>query len=152
MPSGSVLNYPHQPIQARTTASEMHPMSVKPRWSKPRAHLEFWRVIRSPNSWHLIGFVFDHAHLPDRQLIVTSDLVNMHRLACGSVELETVNTHYSLGRRGQHDLDADYRELLDEIIGAKEWQVARLEDFAEPSAAASTEGPRGNSGRSPTDG
>ena len=115
----------------------MPPMSVKPSQRKPRAHLEFWRVVRSPSSWHLIGFVFDHVHLPDRQLIVTSDLVKMHRLACGSVELETVNTHYSLGRSGPLDLDADYRELLDEIIGEKEWQATRLEDFAECAAAAS---------------
>jgi len=107
----------------------MRPISATLSRTKPRAHLEFWLVARTSNSWHLIGFVFGHILLPDGRLIVTSDVARVHLLPDGLARAETVNTRYSLGRPGHHELDHDYRELLDEILGEEEWQVARLEDL-----------------------
>lgn len=107
----------------------MGPMSTKPSRTKPRAHLDFWLIVRTSNSSHLVGFVFGHVRLPDGHLIVTSDVVRMHLVSGWLHGFETVNTNYSLGRPRHPQLDADYRELLDEILGEDEWQVARLEDL-----------------------
>ena len=45
----------------------------------------------------------------------------VHALAFRPIRVETLNTLYVLGNRMSIELPADYREVLDEILG-EDWQ------------------------------
>jgi hypothetical protein len=99
-------------------------MSAKPPirgGDKPEAFLEAWRLVSTDISYHLIGYVLGHVRFPDGQLVVTSDLVDVHVFPDRPVHAETLNTVYALGDRLRAELPEEYRELLDEILGEK-WQ------------------------------
>jgi hypothetical protein len=90
---------------------------------KPNAYLAAWHLVRSDvGSRHLVGVVFGHVRLPEGTLVVTSDLVDVHLVPDRRICVETVNTLYTLGHPAPDDLSEDYRELVDEVLGAK-WEL-----------------------------
>jgi hypothetical protein len=95
---------------------------------KPKARLQLWHAVRTTGgSRHLVGFVFDHRTLEDGHRIVTSDLVRVRMVTDQRVEVETLNTAYSLGDVDRNELPDHCREALDEILGPG-WRPARLGD------------------------
>lgn len=88
---------------------------------KPEAYLDAWHLVSTPVSYHLVGVVFGHVRLLDGALVVTSDLVDVHVLPGQRIRVETVNTLYALSDAMCADLPAEYRLLLDELLG-HDWQ------------------------------
>lgn len=111
---------------AETTSAAMSAWAI--RTQKPLAFLEAWLVIGSPISFHLVGVVFNHARLPDRSLVVTSDLRAVDILPPEEICVETLNTLYVLGDACSGDPPLDYREIADELLG-EPWQVVDLQDI-----------------------
>jgi hypothetical protein len=94
--------------------------------AKPEAYLAAWHLVRSDvGTRHFVGFVFGHIRLPEGALVVTSDLVDAHLVPGRRICVETVNTLYVLGHPAPGDLSEDYRELLDEVLGAR-WELISL--------------------------
>jgi len=94
--------------------------------AKPEAYLAARHLVRTDvGSRHLVGVVFGHIRFPEGALVVTSDLVDVHLVPDRRICVETVNTLYTLGHPAPDDLPEDYRELVDEILGAK-WELISL--------------------------
>jgi hypothetical protein len=94
--------------------------------AKPEAYLAAWNLVRTDvGSRHLVGAVFEHIRFPEGSLVVTSDLLEVHFIPDGRICVETVNTLYTLGHPAPDDIPEDYRDLLDEILGAK-WELISL--------------------------
>jgi hypothetical protein len=94
--------------------------------AKPEAYLAAWHLLRTDvGSQHLVGAVFGHIRFPEGALVATSDLLDMHLVPNRRICVETVNTLYTLGHPAPDNLSEDYRELVDEVLGAR-WESISL--------------------------
>lgn len=93
--------------------------------SKPKAHLDSWRIIRvREGARHLVGRVSDHPRLRDSARIVSSALV---AVAGDGSWAETMNTIYVLGTRGEGPLPKEWEECVDRFL-REAWSTARVSD------------------------
>lgn len=100
-------------------------MAPNPNSSKPKAHLEEWRIIRvREGAQHLVGRVSGHPRLRDGARIVSSALI---ALAGDCSCAETMNTVYALGTRGEGPLPEEWAERVDFFL-QEAWGTARMSE------------------------
>ncbi|MGH7000617.1 MAG: hypothetical protein ACREEA_03850 [Stellaceae bacterium] len=100
-------------------------MAPQPNSSKPKAHLEEWRIIRvREGTRHLVGRVFGHLRLRDGARIVSSALV---AVAVDCAWAETMNTVYALGTRGEGPLPEEWAGCVDHFL-REAWDTERVSD------------------------
>ncbi|MDE1969382.1 MAG: hypothetical protein KGI92_10790 [Alphaproteobacteria bacterium] len=93
--------------------------------SKPKAHLDEWRIIRvREGAGHLVGRVSGHPRLRDCARIVSSALV---AVAGDGSWAETINTIYVLGTRGEGPLPEEWAACVDYFL-REAWCTTRVSE------------------------